>query len=74
MTSATRSGAGSPSHDPLAPPGSGRFLSSKRYVLDGGAPARHPDGAGAARKLSRKRLLTFHHLYLGPGKSKPRRA
>lgn len=32
MTSATRSGAGSPSHDPLAPPGSGRFLSSKRCV------------------------------------------
>lgn len=32
MTSATRSGAGSPSHDPLAAPGSGRFLSSKRCV------------------------------------------
>lgn len=30
---ATRSGAGSPSHDPLAPPGSARFLASKRYVL-----------------------------------------
>lgn len=30
---ATRSGAGSPSHDPLAPPGSARFLPSKRYVL-----------------------------------------
>lgn len=74
MTSATRSGAGSPSHDPLAAPGSGRFLSSKRCVPAGGAPVRHPDGAGAAQKLSRKRLLTVHHLYLGPGKSKPRRA
>lgn len=28
----TRSGAGSPSHDPLAAPGSARFLPSKRYV------------------------------------------
>lgn len=30
MSAATRSGAGSPSHDPMAAPGSGRFLSSKR--------------------------------------------
>lgn len=29
----SRSGAGSPSHDPLAAPGSARFLPSKRYVL-----------------------------------------
>ncbi|ROW17467.1 hypothetical protein VPNG_00963 [Cytospora leucostoma] len=33
MSSATRSGAGSPSHDPLAAPGSGRFLSSKSAVI-----------------------------------------
>lgn len=55
MTSATRSGAGSPSHDPLAAPGSGRFLSSKRCVLGGGAPAMFPGGTGAVRSFRGKR-------------------
>lgn len=53
MTSATRSGAGSPSHDPLAAPGSGRFLSSKRYVFEGGAPVWCPDDAGVTSKSCR---------------------
>lgn len=61
MTSATRSGAGSPSHDPLAAPGSGRFLSSKRCVLGGGAPAMFLVVPGGS-KLSRKTLLTVYDL------------
>lgn len=74
MTSATRSGAGSPSHDPLAAPGSGRFLSSKRCVLDGGAPAGCINGAAAARSCRGGKVTNSLSFVLGPGKSKRRRA
>lgn len=69
MTSATRSGAGSPSHDPLAAPGSGRFLSSKRCVLDGGLLMVPQRFRYVAEQITNVLLFA-----LGPGKSKPRRA